>query len=100
MMPSLSFPERQTDAAPTPVSTCTPSESIPWMKNIGGLRVLLGQEAVGCLYQRNPGPQPGEGLGQLAADGPRANHCEGAGQMLQVPYVFVGKEPHIAQSRD
>lgn len=41
--------------------------------------VLPGQQPPSGLHDRDGGPEPGEGLGELAADGPAAQHHETGG---------------------
>lgn len=63
-----------------------------------GIGVLPGQDLLVGMQQRDPRPQPGERLGQLAADGAAANHRQTWRQRGQRKDRLVGQEARLRQA--
>ena len=63
----------------------------------GGVGVLPAEEAVSCLHHGHARAEARERLGQLAADGPAAEHGEPPGQGGQREDGLVGEKACLAQ---
>ncbi len=57
-----------------------------------GVGLLLEQQPVGELDDRHLRSQPREGLSELAADGPAAEHDQAARQLAQLPHRLGGQD--------
>ena len=68
------------------------------LEHLCRIPVFALEKHVGGLDEGDFGAEPGEGLGQLAADGPPADNCQPLRLLGQVEHVVVGQKPGLRET--